>query len=303
VPTIAYALDDAGWGIHVARRESGVWSGAPVALLAGEPAGNADLAIAGDGTRWVAYPDDTAQIWVAHAQVGKTWTIEGPLGIGDTIAISIGLDGEPVVAIAGLVETTSGVFVARRTAGTWDIVPVGKPATAGAPRSLAVVALGDEAAVVWRDPSDDSIRYARGRESSFAVESVDPGSPAPSHDGALSLAFGPLGKAHVVYGRGTGELVYAVREGESWQSVPVASSQADRDDALAIDPSAGLHVAFFTNGGLRVVDGIAGAWLGQIAADDCSAGDLDLALDEVGEVHVAFSCADAVRHLVRSGPS
>jgi hypothetical protein len=302
VPTIAYALDDAGWGIHVARRTASGWVDEPVAALDGEPAGRADLAISVDGTRWVVFPDMDGQIWVAHGQPTKAWIVEGPLATGATVALAIGGDGEPVVALAGLVETTSGVFVARRTDGVWDLSPIGDPATSGAPRSLAVVAVGDEVAVVWRDPSDDGISYARGRNRAYSVESVDPGSPAPSHEGALSLAFGPLGRPHVVYGRGNGELVYAVRIGEIWDRVVIASNQADRDDALAIDLASGLHVAFFAADGLHVVDGLAGAWLGQLAADDCTDGDIDLALDTLGSVHVTYGCADAVRHLARSGP-
>jgi hypothetical protein len=302
LPTIAYALDDGGWGIHVARRTAGGWVDEPVAALEGEPVGRADLAISADGTRWVAYPDEDGQIWVAHGQPAKAWIVEGPLANGATVALAIGGDGEPVLALAGLVETTSGVFIARRDDGVWNLSPVGEPATGGAPRSLALVALAAEVAVVWRDPGDDGITYARGRSRAYSVEVVDPGSPAPSHDGALSLAFGPLGRPHVVYGRGNGELVYAVRAGEIWDRVVIASDEADRDDAFAIDLAGGLHVAFFASDGLHVVDGLAGAWLGQRGADDCADGDVDLALDSLGSVHVTYGCDDGVRHLARSGP-
>jgi len=302
VPTIAYPDNAGGWAIRVARRESTGWVAEPVVALAGEPAGPVDLAIGSDGTRWVVYSDDTGTIWVAHAQPGATWTIEGPLATGTTAAIDIDGNGEPLVGIAGLVASTSGVFVAVRDAGAWTLSPVGDPATAGVPRSLAVVAVDNESAVVWRDPADGGVRYARGRASAYSVESVMTSAATPSHDGALSLAFGPFGRPHVVFGVGTGQLIYAVRSGELWEQVVIAGNHADRDDAFAIDPLGGLHVGFFAVGGLHVAEGLAGAWLADLGSGDCYDGDVDLALDLVGELHVAYRCGDGVHHLVRAGP-
>ena len=300
-PVAVYVDTSEGWAIAVARRDGDGWSTEVITTLTGEPRGRPALAVAADGTPWIAYVDADGAVWVATPDVDAGWITEGPLGSGRAVAIALGPSG-PVLAIGGVVAAASGVFVGERRAAGWELGRVGPAADGNAPRSVALAVGVDRIDVVWRDDVDDVIRHARGQGSAYTVDVVEPTANEPSDDGALSLAVGAGGRPHVLYGRGPTDLVYAVRDGDAWRSTLLTSASGDRDNALAIDALGGLHAAAFRDGGLAVADEHAGVWLTQIAADECVQGVLDLAADPAGGVHVVYSCGSAVRYLARAIP-
>lgn len=296
---IAYVATDPQYEVRLAVGDGVNWSSQLIAPLAGEPRGPVDLAVASDGTRWVVFVDEGTRIRTARAPKLGAWTVDDPLASGSAAAIAIDGDGTPVVALAGLVETTSGVFIAVHDGNKWDFTPVGDPTSGGAPRSIALSLGGDEIDLVWRDPGKSMLRFASGRGTAYSIEIVDPLSTAPGDDGALSLARGPLGKPYALYGRGPGNLVAAVRNGETWQGAVLSTAVADRDNTMVNGPDGALHAAVFESHGLSVIDGLGGAWLFQTVAEDCDDGDADVALDSIGALHVVYSCGAQVSYLVR----
>ena len=296
---IAYVTTAPAYEVRLAVGDGAIWKSELVAALAGEPRGPVDLVVGPDGTRWVVFVDDQARIHAAWAPPLGPWTVDEPLAVGSAVAIALEGDGAPVIALAGLVESTSGVFVAEHDGTKWELTPVGEPTAGGAPRSIALSLKTDEIDLVWRDPGTSTLRFASGRGTAYALEVVDPIAATPADDGALSLARGPLARPRVLYGRGPGDLVLAVRTGETWQGTVLSSADADRDNALVAGGDGALRAAAFESHGLAVIDGLGGAWLFQTVVDDCDDGDVDLAVDSGGGVHLAYACTGAVRYLVR----
>ena len=296
---IAYVATSPGYELRLATGDGTIWKDELIWTLGGEPRGPVDLAVAPDGTRWVVFVDDQTQIRAASAPALGTWTVDAPLASGSAVAIAIDGAGAPVVALAGLVESISGVFVAVHD-GAWLLTPVGDPTTGGAPRTIALSLGAEQIDLLWRDPGTSMLRFASGRGSAYTSEIVDPFAPAPTDDGALSLTRGPSGRPTALYGRGPDELVAAFRAGETWDGAVLSTATADRDNALVAGPNGALHGAVFESHGLAVVDGLGGAWLFQTVADDCDDGDADVSLGPDGSLHVVYACDDAVGYLVRA---
>jgi hypothetical protein len=296
---IAYVTNAPSYEVRLATGGDAGWTSEPIWLLDGEPRGPVDLVVSSDGTRWVVFVDEGTRIRAARAPKGGSWTVDEPLATGSAVAIELDAEGAPVIALAGLVETTSGVFVAMHDGNKWGFTPVGDPTSGGVPRSIALALGADAIDLVWRDPGTSMLRFASGRGSQYTSEIVDPLAAAPADDGALSLARGPGGKPYVLYGRGPGDLVAASRAGDTWQGAVLSTAVADQDNAMIGGPDGALHAAVFERDGLAVVDGLGGAWLFQTVADDCDEGDTDVTLDPDGGLHVAYSCGSAVRYLLR----
>lgn len=285
--------------VRLATSSADVWKTEVIWPLGGEPRGPVDVAVAPDGTRWVVFVDDQTQIRAASAPALGTWTVDAPLASGSAVALAIDGEGDPVVALAGLVESISGVFVAERAGASWQITPVGDPTTGGAPRTIAMSLGAEQIDLLWRDPGTSMLRFASGRGSAYTSEIVDPAATAPADDGALSLARGPFGRPTALYGRGPDELVAAYRAGETWEGAVLSTAAADRDNALVAGPNGAMHGAVFESHGLAVVDGLGGAWLFQTVAD-CVDGDADVSLDADGALHLAYACGGAIGYRVRA---
>jgi hypothetical protein len=297
---IAYVATSPSYELRLAIGDGTTWKTELIQALGGMPRGPVDLVVGPDGTRWVVFVDDQNQIRAARSPAIGPWTVDAPLGSGAAVAIALDGEGQPVVAVAGLVESTSGVFVATHDGAAWQLTPVGDPTAGGAPRSIAVSLAGDEISLLWRDPGTSMLRFASGRGTAYTSEIVDPLAPAPADDGALSLARGPSGRPTALYGRGPDALVAATRQGDTWQGQVLSTAVADRDNALVGGPDGALHGAVFESHGLAVVDGLGGAWLFQTVAEDCDDGDADVSLDATGALHVAYACDGAVHYLVRA---
>jgi hypothetical protein len=302
VVNVAYVETQPSYGVVLATRGEQDWSYEPIETLDGPPLGPLDLRVTGDGTRWLTFIDDGGQLRVATAPKGGAWLVSGSLGAGVAAALAIDADSQPVIAVAGVIEATTGIFVLTPDgAGGWTSTPVGDPTAAGAPGGLGFYLRGRDVSLAWRDPGDDVVRYATGKGSAFTIEIVDPSAPAPRAPGAMSLSVDPSGRAHVIYGR-AGQAVHAVRSGELWQPEPLPFEAGDGDDALAIGLDGTVHGALFDAGGLRVLDGIAGYILSQTVSSRCSDGEVDIAAGVDGSVHLVEACQDGLLYLTRAGP-
>jgi hypothetical protein len=302
VAQVAFVETDPAYELQLATRGDGVWTTETIAPLGGPPLGPVDLAVAADGTRWISFVDDASQVRVATAVKGGAWMVTDPLGSGVAAAIAIDADGGPVVALAGVVDATTGVFVLQPGDGAaWTSAPVGDPTASGAPVALDLVVRGHDVSVAWRDPGNEVVRYAAGKGATYTIDIVDPAVAAPRDPGALSLAIGPAGRPRLLYGRGA-QLVHAVRTGEVWQSTVLPYDGADGDNAIAVGLDGIVHAAVFDSAGLRAIDGIGGVFLSQSISDRCNDGTTDLAAGADGTVHVVAACGDGIEVLRRAGP-
>jgi hypothetical protein len=303
VEQVAFVETQPSFELQLAARGDGGWTTEPVAALAGPPLGPVDLAVGPDGTRWISFIDGQSQVRVASAPKGGSWVVSDPLGWGVAAAIALDSDGDPVVALGGVVDATTGVFVLEPDGDSgWTTTPVGDPTASGAPTGLDLVVQGREISLAWRDPGNEVVRYAFGKGATYTIEIVDPAVPAPRDPGALALAIDPAGRAHVIYGRGT-QLVHAYRAGDVWHPSALTFDGADGDDALAIGLDGIAHAAAFDEIGLRAIDGVAGVFLSQSISTRCTDGTVDIAVSVDGAVHIVDACAGGIEYLRRAGPS
>jgi hypothetical protein len=298
---VAYVETAPPHEVRLAERYPFGWASETVAVLDGPPLGPVDVAVALDGTRWITFIDDLGKLRIATAAEGGLWAISEPLGACVAAAIAVDVEGNPVVAISGTIETRTGMFVLTLDGSEWSSVPIGAPATLAAAGTVALAVRADEISLAWRDPGDQILRHASGKGTTFAIEIVDPAVAPPRDPRALSLAIDPGGRPHVVYGRG-GQLVHAVRGAELWDRQALPFDSADGDDALAIGVDGVVRAAVFDAGGLRVLEGVGGVFLSQVVSSRCTDGSVDTAVAADGTLHVVEACADGIQHLRRAGP-
>jgi hypothetical protein len=290
-----------GGNIMLARREGGAWMAETAAITDGIIGTAPELAVGPDGVRWITF-SSSSHVSVAWAPPNGPWTTEeitGDLHIGLDPDIAIAPDGSPVIVFGGFFNGVPGAFIARRVEGAFQVTNVAATSATGAPRNVAFALRGHEAHVVFIEQNESYLGYAFPDGGGYKVEVIDPSVSFPD-DGALAMSFDTEGRPHVLYGNGGSTMAHAVRDG-AWTTTTISSSDAARDNALAIDPKGVIHAAFYDDYGLVAADRAGDVFLQQQISGCTDDGSVDMAIDPAGQVVLVHACPSGVKLLTRTG--
>lgn len=290
-------------GATVWRDDAG-WTSEPAAPMDATISG---LAVAPDGTRWVAYLDANDQVFVA-SDAGGTWTPTqlGDAAFGSPPRIAIASDGTVDVAFGGS-DTMghAGLVVATRSAsGAWTSTEV-VHAPLG-PTFVDLVLVAGVPWIAWADDDAGSLRVSYASGGAFTTETVDPNVPAGvDHD--LAIAADPAGGLHVAYRQDSPlfrEIDHAARASDgTWRTETAAVLHHGNhgEVSLAIAPGGDLSIAYVDQFGAGLATHHAGAWSTQMLGGGDDGVAAALAYDASGTLHAAIASASGLRLLTRAG--
>jgi hypothetical protein len=296
---------------QLATRGAGTWTSAPFTTSTSTIYA-LSVALAGDGTPWVAYADDTA-LNVAHLDAGA-WTAE-PLPSHaqyTSVALAFAGDGTPWALYPGAVAGGGfSIVLAHRASGAWQTTTVTK--TAAEVQNVALAVVGQDLQIVWHDPTQ-GVMFAHGDGSgAFTPEAVDATASGSEADGTkigygvdqLGIAVTGAGDVHVAYR--TDNVMHAARTNGVWshEKVPRVSFFSTFDNGpLRIAASKTGAVAIGTLGETIAILGLAGGtWREQPIVPRCDKLDdrLELAFDATGALAIAHTCRGQISFLVQHG--
>ena len=264
-----------------------------------------DLAIAPDGSPWLAFVDlagGTAHASVAHRAAGA-WTLD-PLGTASAAAVAIADDGTPYVAYAGSVTGqpagTNGAVLASYSGGAWTRTLVAASNRVG---YVALAMHGNEPHLAWLD-NGSTVRYARPNGAAFTVEDVD----TITTLGAsfyLAIAVDTAGRPHVGY-YPYGAAMHAVRDAAWTRDTVTGSGHGNGPMHVATSPGGQLAFGAIDDVFGTLMMGFGGKpWSLQELSGNCRSGTprMAMAFDGAGALHVAHTCGifGGVTLLAQSG--
>lgn len=269
-------IDHLGLGGGVATRAGSAWTFETEDVAPGAPA---SLAIASDGTRWLATAGGQ-EVWVAHGS-GSAWVSDELSTTGEGGSLAIAGDGSVVIA-----WTETGVVKMARTArsalgagsAAWTTTTV---ATRANPvnLTLALEPGGDAVALAWSEPSQGTgplvFATATLDGSAGAVETID-GSGA--FDLPVALQIDDAGSPHVAYEQtavGVRRVFHGVRGASGAWTTEAISGPVDNGFArvrLAVGSGGAMAALYGDGAALVLAQHDNGAWLAQPIVADCTLG-------------------------------
>ncbi len=241
---IAY-LAQADSSVHVAHFTAGTWS--DEVALPRPPNGTAtilDLAVAPDGTRWLAYTvTGVFDAYVTSAPEGGSWTPS--VEIGGAGPLAVGSDGTPWVAYTG----NAGLYVTSPVGATWTPTLVSPSEPYG---PIYIAASGTQPVVVF---DGGGAQLAQLGTTGWTVAPI-PGL-ASFDQGGLGLAADGAGHVAVIASHDDALAAY-VLSGTTWTTTPLPLSQ----DLLPDEVSGGsISATYDAHGTLWLVAGSTASYL------------------------------------------
>lgn len=265
--------------------------------------GNAhtDLLIDVDGVPHVSFDPYGYTTYGFMDSTGQ-WLVETlPTGCHDTWnSLDLGPAGNPCISLYRY--SSEDLQFAIIEESTWEIETVDSIGDTGDCNSLVIDDEGVVHIAYCRYYPDPGVLYAMRDESSqWHLEAVD--TSMSSEPKGTSLALDPFGNPCISYSA-MGELRYASREGSSWEIEAVFgmdTGPAILGTSLAVDQYGHPHIVHSSPNAdylLYSVDQGAGWQTDSIVEIyGVSAGDPDLALDDLGRSHIVYESWDNNRNL------
>jgi hypothetical protein len=289
-PHVAYiAPGEEGVELRYATLEGGRWVNTSVDTGA---LAYAALALDADGHPHIAYArqaDLDAQVTLYQAAWdGASWSIEpvdGP-GAGRWPAIVIDGAGRPTIVYFDGRET--GLKIARRVSGEWQLEGVDLDGDVGYCPSLALDPRGLPH-VVYVDRDGAALRYGRYDGERWLVDTV-PYERRAGCDTALALDPETSQRYVLFYDLDAGLVVQAVYQADAWQFAAIGPARPLADGrlplSLALDAQGRARLTFNGPSSLRYARYDGAHW--QSAVVDGPSPAHQVVIDGAGQSHIAY---------------
>jgi len=257
----------------------------------------ASLALDSGGRPHISYYDASGPALKVASFDGGSWQIElvdddGDVGQYASLALDAG-DSFHISYYDATATALKYVFFNESTRSEQTVDSTGNT---GLYTSLALRSDGQPCITYIRDGAQ--VKYACRVDKLWAIDSVYESSRSPVF--FTSLAMGAGDTPHVGFHVGASPLaqryalVYATREGLSWESEPVDNvGVVGRYPSLALDPLGQPHISYYGDGSLKCAYAVSGLWYTQVVDNDGDVGQYtSLALDDLGQPHIAYYDVD-----------
>ncbi len=249
-----------------------------------------DIAVAADGTPWLAYIKDNEPMVATFDGTAWEATVIGTQYSAENyISIAVDEDGKPHVAFYSPSESALiyGVF----DEGRWNLEVVDADGNVGQYCSIGVMPVLDWPSIAYYDSTNGDLKFARKENGAWSIHRVDSEGDVGRN---CSLALDPSGKPYICYQVLTDPLDLGLRVAwlvpEGWEVVDLSENNITGYDlAMAIDESGIVHVSYRNYQRLMYAWYNGVTWgVGYEIAGSEATGMTDIALDDGGNPSIVF---------------
>ena len=275
--------------------------------IAVDGAGKVHISYYDSSNGYLKYISGQSAVWGAPEIVDRV----GNVGRYSSIALSVNLQGGPVVHIGYYDSTGANLRYATNTTGSWVVdstLDSGGDVGRQASLALSLDTYGNPVVhISYFDATFNNLKYITNATLAWVSSSIDAAGDAGRYS---SLAVDKTGRLHIgYYDLLARKLKYATNASGVWvESFVPDAGDVGRYASLAVDGTGSVHISYYDldNGDLKYATNASGAWVVAVVDGVGDVGSYtSLKIDGLGMIHISYYDATraALKHATNASGS